>query len=69
MNYQCSNGNTIISSKENRMTTINGIKYPWVKGMKGNCISSINEKTYIDGYELKNGKWKKTLAGLWNLIF
>lgn len=29
----------------------------------------INNKVYIDGYEFKNGKWKKTLKAWWHLWF
>lgn len=29
----------------------------------------INNKVYIDGYEFKNGKWKKTLRAWWHLWF
>ena len=29
----------------------------------------INGKVYIDGYEFKNGKWKKTLRAWWHLWF
>jgi len=25
----------------------------------------INQKVYIDGYEYKDGKWKRTLKALW----
>lgn len=25
----------------------------------------INQKIYIDGYEYKNGQWKRTLKALW----
>ena len=69
MNYQCQNGNTSISDSTKRITIINGVEYPWIKGMRGNNTTQINERTYIDGYELKNGKWKRTLLGLFHLIF
>ena len=69
MNYQSCNGVTCVSSTKKRITTINGVEYPWVKGMTGNCTTQINEKVYIDGYELKNGKWKKTCKALFHLIF
>lgn len=47
---------------------INGIKLP---PPPTNCcnITTINNKVYIDGYEFKNGKWKKTLRAWWHLWF
>jgi hypothetical protein len=37
--------------------------------MKGNNSTQINGKVYIDGYELVDGKWTKTLKALWYKIF
>lgn len=34
-----------------------------------NNTTIINNKVYIDGYEFKNGKWKKTLRAWWHLWF
>ena len=49
---------------------INGIKLP---APPSNCrcrsVTTINNKVYIDGYEFKNGKWKKTLRAWWHLWF
>ena len=38
---------------------------------KSGKISStvIDDKIYVNGYEYKNGEWKKTLAALWHLWF
>lgn len=44
-----------------RVTISDNISYPWLSCMKGQFISTIGNKVYIDGYELKNGKWKKQL--------
>ena len=27
--------------------------------------NDINNKVYIDGYEFKKGKWRKTIKALW----
>lgn len=59
----------IVSDSGKRVTIINGNEYPWVKGMKGNNMTQINGKSYIDGFELKNGEWKRTLLGLFHLFF
>ena len=55
---------------QKRITIINGVEYPWVKGMRGCSTTTINGKVFIDGFELnKNGQWKRTLRALWHLIF
>ena len=46
---------------------INGIKV--YKPSKGNNTTIINNKIYVDGYEYKDGQWKRTLKALWHLIF
>ena len=48
--------------------TINGVKMPPCPA-KGYNSTIINNKVYIDGYELVNGKWKKTLRALWHKFF
>jgi hypothetical protein len=47
---------------------ISGIKMPPCPA-KGHNSTVINNKVYMDGYELINGKWKKTLKGLWHKWF
>lgn len=70
MNYQSNNGITTINSHDKKVTIINGVEYPWVKGMRGFSTTTVNNKVFIDGYELtKNGEWKRTLRALWHLIF
>ena len=32
-------------------------------------VTVIGNKPYVNGYEFKNGKWKRTLKALWYLIF
>ena len=36
---------------------------------KLNNVTIINNKVYVNGYEYKNGTWKKTLAALWHKYF
>lgn len=34
------------------------------------CRSTVvNGKVYINGFEFKNGKWRRTLAALWHYLF
>lgn len=58
-----SNDGVVIIENE---VTINGVKMPPCPG-KGRGYSStiIGNKVYLNGYELVNGKWKKTLKALW----
>lgn len=70
MNKSYMNNAIIINSANIKNTIINGVEYPWVNGMKGNSITTINNKVFIDGYELKkNGKWKITLRAVVYSIF
>lgn len=63
-NIQISNGTVVIGNR----VTIDGIELPPCP-TKGRCTTIINGKVYIDGYEFVNGKWKRTLRGLWHLLF
>ena len=47
---------------------VNGVELP-PPPTKCRSITIINNKVYIDGYEFKNGKWKKTLRAWWHLWF
>lgn len=47
---------------------INGVVLPPAPG-KGSNVTTINNKVYINGYEYKNGKWRRTLKALWHLWF
>jgi hypothetical protein len=75
-NIQIGNGNyikgSIISSGSwivvGNEVTIDGVKMPPCPA-KGHNSTIINGKVYIDGYELVNGKWKKTLRALWHKWF
>ena len=49
---------------------INGEELPPVPTKRNNhCATQINDKVYIDGYEYKKGKWRRTLKALWHLWF
>lgn len=65
--------NSIISSNSGVVVlgnevTINGVKMPPCPS-KGCNSTVINNKVYIDGHELVNGEWKKTLRALWHKWF
>ena len=59
----------------NITTTVIGNRI-WINGedlshcpVKGHNVTQINGKVYIDGYEYKKGKWRRTLKALWHLWF
>ena len=63
-NSVISNGVAIIDNE----VIVNGVKMPPCPA-KGYSSTIINNKVYINGYELINGKWKKTLRALWHKWF
>ena len=56
-------------NQRNKTITVGDNVYPFPKGMTGNRITTINNKSYIDGYEFVNGEWKKTLKAFWYKYF
>ena len=66
MNTQIS-GNVIITDGK---VMIRGIELPPVPSNKNYHQSAIiNDKVYINGYEWKRGKWRRTLKALYYLMF
>lgn len=66
MNIQQNNNSIIIGNR----VWINGEELPPVPTKrKSHCSTQIDDKIYIDGYEFKNGKWRRTLKALWYLLF
>lgn len=47
---------------------INGKELPPCPA-KGNNITVINDKVYMNGYEFVRGKWHITLRALWHKYF
>jgi hypothetical protein len=64
MNIQINNNCVVRGNK----VTINGVELPPVPS-SGYNSTVIDGKVYIDGYEFKNGKWRRTLKALWYLLF
>ena len=64
MNYMEQKGIVVIGNK----VIINGKELPPCPS-KGRNITTINGKTYIDGYEYKKGKWRKTFKALFHKYF
>ncbi|MFW5962163.1 MAG: hypothetical protein ACOCQR_00930 [bacterium] len=61
---QSNNGNSI--QMDGKVLTINGEEYK-VPG-RGKNVSIVNGKIFVNGFELVNGKWKRTLKALWYRI-
>lgn len=56
---------TIIANNE---FYVGGQKIPMPPHIHNN-ITIVGNRVYVDGYEYKNGKWKKTLAAWWHKYF
>ncbi len=60
------NENVIIVG--NKCVFINGKEYPLPDGKSTNS-TIIDNHVFVNGYELKNGKWKKTLRAIFHKYF
>lgn len=66
--------NTIISGNNTHIIgddiCINGEQIPRPPHrLKSSNVAVINNQVFINGYEWKNGQWKRTLRALWYSIF
>ena len=52
----------------NNLVEIDGVKLPPAP-CKGNHCTISNGNVYIDGYEFKRCKWRRTFMALWHLLF
>ena len=65
-NIQMGNDITIIGNR----VWIDGVELPPVPTKrKYHSSAQIYDKVYIDGFEFKNGKWRRTLTALWHMWF
>lgn len=62
---QRSDGITLIMSDNS--VVINGVEY-FLPG-RGCNSTIIDGKVFVNGYELKNGKWKKTIKAIFHKYF
>ena len=65
MNSTMTNG---IIVKGNQVILSDGTRLPPCPA-KGRSTTVINNKVFIDGYEFKNGKWRKTLKAIFYKLF
>lgn len=65
--------NVIISNgvviEDNRITLGGKILPPLPKRYSSVNLTTINDEIFINGYEWKNGYWKRTLRALWHWFF
>lgn len=66
-NLHISDGSTVMMNGDK--VIINGVEYPKPGSKRCSNSTIINGKVYINGYELKNGKWKKTLRAIYHKYF
>lgn len=65
-NIQTGNGIAIIGNR----VWIDGVELPPVPSKRKYYSSAqIDGKVYINGYEFKKGKWRRTLTALWHMWF
>lgn len=48
---------------------MDGMTYPLPNDKEYHSSTIINNDVFIDGYELKKGKWKRTIRAMWHLLF
>lgn len=60
----------VIVNQSKKVVIIDGEVVPFHPKMNGRSITTINDKKcYIDGYELIDGKWKRTFLATWHKFF
>ena len=55
--------------EDNRITLGDKILPPLPKKYSSVSFTNINDEIFINGYEWKNGYWKRTLRALWYWFF
>lgn len=62
-------GSNVSITQSNGKVIVNNVEYDLPNKSKASSVTVVNGKVYINGYELVNGKWKRTLTALWHLLF
>ena len=66
---KCIQNDNVVAVIGNRVW-INGEELPPIPTKcSGHSTTQIDGKVYIDGYEFKKGKWRRTLRALWYMWF
>ncbi|MED2945268.1 hypothetical protein P4282_22930 [Bacillus swezeyi] len=69
MNVQFNSEKSIVINTVQRVAIVNGKEIPFHPKMKGKSVTTINGKSFIDGFELIDEEWKKTLKAAWHKYF
>jgi hypothetical protein len=70
MIFQEQDGQTIMLDSSSLL--VNGVAYELPKRLQnrnGHSLAQVNNRIFIDGYEFQNGKFKRTLAALFHMLF
>lgn len=70
MIIQNQNGQTIMLDSSRLL--VNGVAYELpesIKNRSGHSLAQVNQKIFIDGYEFRNGKFRRSLLALFHMIF
>lgn len=62
-------GDSVMIDSNKRIAYVNGEKIKFKDKMKGTNLTTINGKIYVDGYELVNGKWERTIKSIFYKYF
>ena len=61
--------NGTVIRHNNLGVSINGVEIPYPKGVCGNLVTLVDGQLFVDGYELRKGKWKITFRSLFYKFF
>ena len=68
--HNVKNGIVVNVVQINGKIIVDGVELPPCPSKSANVSSTIiNGNVYLNGYEYKNGEWKRTLKALWHLMF
>lgn len=70
MIIQKQDGQTIML--DNSSLLVNGVPYELPKQLQnrsGHNLAQVNHQIYIDGYEFRNGKFRRSFAALFHMLF
>lgn len=67
-NFMIDNNCIVSMNHDESLIIVNGIRLP-PPPTKCSSVTNINGKVYIDGYEFKKGKWRKSLRAWWHMWF
>ena len=70
MIIQNQNGQAIMLDSSSLL--VNGVAYELpesIKNRSGHSLAQVNKKIFIDGYEFRNGKFRRSLLALFHMLF